>query len=257
MGRDQWEEIYTPVKWLPSHTAAVVCDMWDRHWSRNATARVAEMAPRVNNVIAELRRRGVLIIHCPSDTMKFYEGAPGRKLAHAAPQVEMPIPPDAKGTVLSSGWCNLNAAREAPMPIDDSESGDDDDPPCTPATSPPWPWHHEIDAIKMVQGDAISDSREAFYLMRERGITNVIIMGVSENMCILGRPFGIRQMVYQGQNVVLVRDLTDSMYNPHKKPYVDHFTANDLMAWHIEKYWCPTITSDQIVGGYAVPLCGG
>ena len=43
-------------------------------------------------------------------------------------------------------------------------------------------------------------------------------------MCILGRPFGIRQMVYQGQNVVLMRDLTDTMYNPQKKPYVGHFT---------------------------------
>jgi hypothetical protein len=56
-------------------------------------------------------------------------------------------------------------------------------------------------------------------------------------------------MVYQGQKVVLMRDLTDSMYNSRRKPHVDHFTGNDLMAWHIEKYWCPTITSDEILGG--------
>jgi hypothetical protein len=68
-------------------------------------------------------------------------------------------------------------------------------------------------------------------------------------MCVLGRPFSIRQMVYQGQNVVLMRDLTDSMYNSRSKPRVDHFTGNDLVTWHIEKYWCPTITSDQIIGG--------
>jgi alpha-L-fucosidase len=30
---------------------------------------------------------------------------------------------------------------------------------------------------------------------------------------------------------------------------VDHFTGNDLVTWHIEKYWCPTITSDQVLGG--------
>jgi hypothetical protein len=30
---------------------------------------------------------------------------------------------------------------------------------------------------------------------------------------------------------------------------VDHFTGNDLITWHIEKYWCPTMTSDQIIGG--------
>ncbi len=245
----KWDQTRTKVKWDPSRTAAIICDMWDMHWSRNATARVEEMAPRVNDVVKELRRRGVLIIHCPSDTMKYYEGTPGRRLAQSAPPVEMPIPSDAQGTILASGWCNLNPNREAPLPIDDSDGGDDDNPPCQPATEPPWPWHHEIAAIHIKPGDAITDSREAFYLMRQRGITNVIIMGVSENMCILGRPFGIRQMVYQGQNVVLIRDLTDSMYNPQKMPYVSHYEANDLMGWHIEKYWCPTITSDQIIGG--------
>ena len=50
-------------------------------------------------------------------------------------------------------------------------------------------------------------------------------------------------------DVVLVRDLTDCMYNPKRWPYVDHFTGNDLVTWHIEKYWCPTVTSDQVLGG--------
>jgi hypothetical protein len=74
-------------------------------------------------------------------------------------------------------------------------------------------------------------------------------MGVHQNMCVLGRPFSIRQMVCQGQNVLLMRDLTDSMYNSRRRPWVDHFTGNDLMTWHIEKYWCATVTSDQILGG--------
>ncbi len=74
-------------------------------------------------------------------------------------------------------------------------------------------------------------------------------MGVHQNMCVLGRPFSIRQLVSQGLNVALVRDMTDSMYNSRRKPFVDHFTGNDLVTWHIEKYWCPTITSDQVLGG--------
>src|SRR6185437_680588 len=67
--------------------------------------------------------------------------------------------------------------------------------------------------------------------------------------CVLGRPFSIRQMVLQGQNVVLVRDMTDTMYNPAQEPHVSHFTGNDLVAEHIEKYWCPTITSVDFLGG--------
>lgn len=240
-GVDQWEQVAAHARWEPSRTAAVVCDMWDRHWCESATARVAEMAPRMNDVLTELRRRGVVIIHCPSDTMKYYEGTPGRRLAQAAPRVDTAIP--------IKGWAKLDPNKEAPLPIDDADGGCPDDPPCTPATQAPWPWQHQIDALQIKDGDAITDSAEAFYLMRQRGITNVMIMGVHENMCVLGRAFGIRQMVGQGQNVVLLRDLTDTMYNPRQKPHVDHFTGTDLMTWHIEKYWCPTTTSDQIIGG--------
>ena len=100
-----------------------------------------------------------------------------------------------------------------------------------------------------MDGDAITDSAEAFYLMRQRGIENVLIMGVHVNMCVLGRPFGIRQLVLQGMNVALARDLTDAMYNSRMPPFVDHFAGTELVIEHIERYWCPTITSDQIVGG--------
>jgi nicotinamidase-related amidase len=237
--RGQWEQVTNAASWESSATAVVICDMWDKHWCKGATARVAEMAPRMNQVITELRKRGVLIIHCPSETMKFYEGTPGRKLAQAAPSAAVKTP--------LQGWCSLDSVKEPALPIDDSDGGCDDSPQCEQAL----PWRHQIATIEIQPVDAITDSAEAYNLMRQRGVTNVIIMGVHQNMCVLGRPFSIRQMVYQGQNVVLMRDLTDSMYNSRRKPRVDHFTGNDLMAWHIEKYWCSTITSDQIVGGQA------
>jgi len=234
---NQWREAEHKVRWQPAGTAVVICDMWDKHWCRGATGRVAEMAPRMNNVLTELRNRGVLIIHCPSDTMRYYEGTPGRRLAQSAPQANTQAP--------LQGWCSLNSVKEPPLPIDDSDGGCDDEPQCQQGS----PWRHEISTLEIRNGDAITDNTEAYNLMRERGITNVIVMGVHQNMCVLGRPFSIRQMVYQGQNVVLMRDLTDSMYNSRRPPFVDHFTGNDLVCWHIEKYWCPTITSDQIVGG--------
>jgi type 1 glutamine amidotransferase len=85
--------------------------------------------------------------------------------------------------------------------------------------------------------------------MRQRGITNVILMGVHVNMCVLGRPFSIRQMVAQGQNVLLMRDLTDAMYNHRSRPWVSHFRGTELVVEHIEKYWCPSITSVDFLGG--------
>jgi type 1 glutamine amidotransferase len=68
-------------------------------------------------------------------------------------------------------------------------------------------------------------------------------------MCVLGRPFGLRQMAKNGKNVALVRDMTDTMYNPASLPHVSHFTGTDLIVEHIEKFVCPTITSDQLAGG--------
>ena len=223
------------LQWDPHKTAIVVCDMWDRHWCRTATERVGQMAPRMNDVIGRARQQGVLIIHCPSGCMDKYADTPQRRLAQQAPQVDTKIP--------LQGWCHLDAQREAPLPIDDSDGGCDTDPPCRTHRA----WTQQIDTIEIHEADAITDSAEAYYLMRQRGIENVIVMGVHTNMCVLGRPFSIRQMVYQGQNVVLMRDMTDSMYNPKLRPQVSHFRGTELVIEHIEKHWCPSVCSDELL----------
>jgi type 1 glutamine amidotransferase len=43
--------------------------------------------------------------------------------------------------------------------------------------------------------------------------------------------------------------MTDTMYNSRRAPYVSHLVGTDLVAEHIEKYWCPTITSADLLGG--------
>jgi nicotinamidase-related amidase len=83
--------------------------------------------------------------------------------------------------------------------------------------------------------------------MQQRGIKNLIIMGVHTNMCVLGRSFAIKQMVKWGVNVVLVRDLTDAMYNPAKPPYVSHEEGTRLVVEYIEKFWCPSVLSEDLI----------
>ena len=236
-GSDRIEVIEKQVQWDPARTALVVCDMWDKHHCPDATERVAEMAPRMNDVLKAARTKGMLIIHCPSDTMEFYKGHPGRKLAQAAPKVETTAPLD--------GWRAIDGSKEPPLPIDDSDGGCDGSP-----DSPSYKaWTRQHPALEIMDGDAITDSAEAFHLMRQRGIPNVLIMGVHINMCVLGRPFAIRQMVTQGQNVLLMRDMTDSMYNHRKRPWVSHFRGTELVVEHIEQYWCPSVTSAEFLGG--------
>src|SRR3982750_2130973 len=55
--------------WNPNETAIIICDMWNQHWCKGATERVAEMAPRMNEVVKKAREQGVFIIHAPSETM--------------------------------------------------------------------------------------------------------------------------------------------------------------------------------------------
>ena len=236
-GTNDWAPRETAVQWDPARTAVVVCDMWDKHHCPDATGRVGEMAPRMNQLIASLRGKGCLVIHCPSDTMDFYKDHPGRALARSAPAVETRVPLES--------WCSLKPEVEGALPIDDSDGGCDGCPDCPSFKA----WSRQHPAIEIRDGDAVTDSSEAYYLMRQRGITNVLVMGVHINMCVLGRPFSIRQMVRQGQNVLLVRDMTDSMYNHRKAPYVPHFRGTELVVEHIEKFWCPSVTSAQVLGG--------
>lgn len=222
----------------PRRTAIVVCDMWDRHWCRGATERVGELAPHMNAVLEAARRHGVLIVHAPSDTMKFYADSPQRRRAQQAPKA--PAPP------AIGQWKSLDRAKEGPLPIDDSDGGCNESPPCHQGS----PWSRQIDTLRIAPEDIVSDRGDEIYnVFEELGIHTVIVMGVHTNMCVLGRPFSIRAMVGLGKQVFLMRDMTDTMYNSRRRPWVSHFVGTDLVVEHIERFWCPTITSADFLGG--------
>jgi nicotinamidase-related amidase/type 1 glutamine amidotransferase len=236
----QFRVAFTPAGWRAGQTAIIICDMWDKHWCPAASARVEEVAPRINRFVAACRERGVLVIHAPSDCMEFYADQPARKRAAATSKVvKLPEGIDA--------WCtSIPAEEKGKYPIDQSDGGcDTDNPPKSYKA-----WSRQIAAIQIDDSrDYISASgSEIWSILEERGIQNVMLCGVHTNMCVLGRPFGLRNMSRFGKNTVLVRDLTDTMYNPKAWPYVNHFRGTHLIVEHIEKYVASTITSDQLLG---------
>jgi putative membrane-bound dehydrogenase-like protein len=223
----------------PRGTAIIVCDMWDQHWCKGATERVAEMATRMNEVIDAARKRGAFIIHAPSETMEFYKHTPQRKRALEAPVAKAPAE--------IGRWRRLDKEKEPPLPIDDSDGGCDDIPKCK--GGPPYPWKRQIATIAIASEDAVSDNgQEVYNLLQQHSRSNVIVMGVHANMCVLGRSFAIRQMVANGKNVLLMRDMTDTMYCSRMRPFTNHFRGTDLVVQHIERYWCPSITSTAFTG---------
>jgi len=249
----QFRVIETSAAWKPSETAIIVCDVWDLHHCLNAVLRVKEMAPTMERVLTTARKRGALIIHAPSDCMEAYKKHPARRRALETPRAKN-LPADI------GKWCDrIPAEEKGTYPIDQSEGGEDDDPKehqewaeklTAMGRNPRLPWKSETNLLTIGDTDLISDSGEEIWNALEvRGIRNVILLGVHTNMCVLGRPFGLRQMAKNGKNVVLMRDMTDTMYNPARPPYVSHFAGTDLIVEHIEKFVAPTITSDQLLGG--------
>jgi nicotinamidase-related amidase len=228
-GSGQWEEVALQKEFAPQETAMLICDVWDKHWCQSATQRCSAIARKIATLVEAARAKGVFIIHAPSDTMEFYKDTPQRKRMMDAPPIEPPAPLQ---------------ITEPPLPIDDSDGGCDDAPPCKTHKA----WVRQNPVIRVADEDGVSDKgAEVYNALRQRGIKTLFIMGVHTNMCVLGRSFAIRQMTRWGVPCVLVRDLTDTMYNPRKRPFVSHDEGTRLVVEHIEKYLGPTLTSQDLI----------
>ncbi|MBX3422864.1 MAG: isochorismatase family protein [Pirellulaceae bacterium] len=253
-GSGRYHRLERNEQWQASQTAVIICDLWDSHHSVNAVRRVAELAPRIDTFVKALREKGATVIHAPSECMKHYADHPARLRAMQIPQAGT-LPPDI------TDWCDqIPAEQQAAYPLDQSDGGEDDDPAeliswaqqlRQQGRNPRAPWLSQTDVVQIDdQRDFISDSGiEVWSILASRKVTKVMLVGVHTNMCVLGRPFGLRRLATAGLNVVLVRDLTDTMYNPRSWPYANHFTGTDIMVSHIERWVCPTISSQQILSG--------
>lgn len=228
-GHSGWREEIVRRTIPASQIAIVVCDMWDAHWSRGASERVDAMAPHMNEVLKAARAKGIRVIHAPSETMNVYADTPARQRVRAASYISPPTEGE---------------RTSPPLPIDDSDGGSD-----TGETETHKAWSRQHEGVEIDQAvDGISDNGQEIYnYLQQHEIRQVLIMGVHTNMCILNRSFGIKQLVKWGINVALVRDLTDAMYNPARAPYVDHDAGTQLVIGYIERFWCPTVTSDVIL----------
>lgn len=250
---DRFHTLTKQERWTAERTAVIVCDMWDSHHCFQSVQRVNEIAPRMNELIKRLRKGGAIIIHAPSSCMDFYSQHPAR--IHA-----LNTPPATNLPPAIDEWCRkMTLEEKLSFPIDDSDGGEDDQPDehkkwaeelVLRGLNPKAPWKRQTPLIEIDAEDYVSDKgSEIWSVLEHQSIQNVLMMGGHTNFCVLGRPFGLRNLVRNGKNVVLVRDMTDTMYNPAMPPKVSHFSGTDLVVEYIEKWICPTITSDQILGG--------
>ena len=232
-GRSHCESACT---WEAERTGVILCDLWDRHWCSGATSRVAELAPRIEAVLQNLRDRGCRIAHAPSDTMDFYAAYPARIRTLQAAENE---------TLVSSEAGQDRLLKEPPIPVDPKRKECD----CQPEKCIQQAvWRRQHPAITIMDQDLIGDSFDILQAFQHFCISQVLIMGVHTNLCVVGRNFGIRSLIRYGFQPLLVRDMTDCMAPRDEFPYVDHLTALDYVIYHIETYLCSTVRSGQILG---------
>jgi nicotinamidase-related amidase len=230
-GSGEWRAVSLQQSLPAEKTAVLICDMWDKHWCKGATERVNGLVAKMAPFLESARKRGIQIIHAPSETMAFYQDAPQRKRILALAKIDPPPP---------------LSLPDPPLPIDDKRGG------CDTPDQFYKAWTREHPGLRIDVSDVISDNgTEIYSFLRDRDIRTLLVVGVHTNMCVLNRTFAIKRMTALGIHCILVRDLTDAMYNPQDPPHVSHDAGTQLMIEYIEKYWCPTTTRPDLLRAFA------
>lgn len=205
----------------PSEVGIVVVDMWNYHWCKTATMRVGALVPRMNRALDAARGLGMTIMLCPSDVVDNYVGWPQRERIFAMPRfevppllkVECPKPQDPGGCACGKERCVVN-----------------------------YGWDGMHPDLKIGKADLMPDTLEDVYsICRRRGLTHLIYCGVHTQVCLLGKPMGLRNLKAAGLSCILARDLTDAHpgYDPGRDFTPDLNTSQ--VVEHFERYLAPSI----------------
>jgi hypothetical protein len=103
-------------------------------------------------------------------------------------------------------------------------------------------WDGMHPGLEIGEDDWMPDSQaEVFTICQQREITHLIYVGFHTQVCLLGKPMGLRAMKSAGLQCVLARDMTDAHpgYDPAR-----HFTPDlntEQVVEHFEKHLAPTI----------------
>lgn len=178
----------------------VIVDPWNYHWCMTACERVSAMVPRWNRALEVARRSGMPIIWVPSDVVGAYSGYPQREHALGVELLKVPIEkemPQAKFTA-PIGKCMCGTGINCIVNYG----------------------HNAINpALILGDNDFIASSTEEVYtLLKKKGITHVIYMGLHTNMCLYGKPGALKYLWQTGLTCMVARDMNDAFtaYEPDK-----------------------------------------
>jgi hypothetical protein len=208
-----------------SRVGVIAVDVWNYHWCKTATMRVDAIVPRMNRALEAARQLGMQVMLCPSDVVDNYVGYPQRMAVFALPpvtvpqvvEVNCPPAPDAGGCACGPERCAGN-----------------------------YGWDGMHPGLRVGEGDWMPDTQaEVYAICRKYGLTHLVYMGFHTQVCLLGKPMGLRAMKEAGLKCVLARDLTDAHpgYDPSRGFTPDLNT--EQVVEHFERYLSPTIDFEE------------
>ena len=206
----------------PKRIGVIAVDVWNFHWCKTATMRVDAIVPRMNKALDAARALGMTVMLCPSDVVDNYVGYPQREVVLALPKI--PVPAVTEVTcppVPDAGGCACGKERCAGN----------------------YGWDGMHPALRIGGTDLMPDTQaEVYAICRQRGLTHLIYVGFHTQVCLLGKPMGLKAMKSAGLRCVLARDMTDahSGYDPAREFTPDLNTAQ--VVEHFEKHLAPTIS---------------
>lgn len=205
----------------PRRVGVIAVDVWNHHWCKTATMRVDALVPRINQALEGARALGMTVMLCPSDVVENYAGHPQREAVLAMPKVAVPKVMDAScPPVPDAGGCACGRER------------------C--AVNYGWDGMHP--GLRIGEEDLMPDTQaEVYAICQERGLTHLVYVGFHTQVCLLGKPMGLRAMKSAGLQCVLARDMTDAHpgYDPSRGFTPDLNT--EQVVEHFERHLAATI----------------
>lgn len=205
----------------PKCVGVIAVDVWNFHWCKTATMRVDAIVPRLNYALEGARALGMTVMLCPSDVVDNYVGFPQRETVLALPKepvpkvvdVTCPPVPDAGGCACGRERCGVN-----------------------------YGWDGMHPGLRIGPADLMPDTQaEVFAICKQRGLTHLIYTGFHTQVCLLGKPMGLKAMKSAGLQCVLARDMTDAHpgYDPARSFTPDLNTSQ--VVEHFERHLAATI----------------
>lgn len=208
----------------PQTVGIVVVDLWNFHWCKTSSERVASLVPRMNRCLEIARSIGIPVFMCPTDVADNYAGTPQFETPLAAKRHPVPDLPDpVYPTPADGGGCTCGTTFEDRCQMN-------------------FGWDGMNPNLVIADQDLIVDDRQLLYsLCLDKGLTHLIYMGVHTQACLLGKSIGMLGMLKAGMPCILARDLTDAhgLYDPVNGITPDDFT--DGIVAHFERYLCSSV----------------